>query len=80
VTLLVDIWDEDWTQLGWLRCVGTATLAEPGELAPMALHRVAEALRAKHPQYRDHDLEGRPLIRITVERAVSWGRLDTRGL
>lgn len=75
-TLLVDAWDEDWTRLGWLRCVGKARLVEPRELAPVVHRAIIGALRAKHPQYRDHDLEGRPLIRIAVERAVSWGSLE----
>ena len=75
-TLLVDRWDEDWTRLGWLRLYGRAELLEPQP------HEVKEhawavgALRAKYEQYASHQLEGRPIIRITVDRSVSWGRLD----
>jgi PPOX class probable F420-dependent enzyme len=76
VTLLVDTWSEDWTRLGWLRCAGMARLVEPGELEPGAHQRIIEDLRAKHPQYRGHGLESRPLIRIEVERAFSWGSLE----
>ncbi len=30
------------------------------------------ALRARYPQYADHHLESRPLIRIAITRASSW--------
>ena len=73
VTVLVDRWDEDWTRLAWLRGHGTASLLEPaGEDA--AEHALAvAALRAKYPQYATHDLAGRPIIQIVLERATSWG-------
>jgi PPOX class probable F420-dependent enzyme len=72
VTVLVDTWAEDWSRLGWLRCDGRASLLEPaGEHA--GEHRAAVAtLRAKYPQYTTHDLAGRPMLRIALERAVSW--------
>ena len=68
VTLLVDRWSEDWSELAWLRLAGSARLVEP-DLVPGS---VLVALRAKYPQYRDHDLERRPMIRISIERATSW--------
>lgn len=79
VSILVDRWDEDWTRLAWLRCHGLAALLEPGvadgrdaaERAP-----IIAALRAKYRQYEAHRLETRPLIRIKIERATSWGALD----
>jgi PPOX class probable F420-dependent enzyme len=70
VTVLVDRWDEDWTRLAWMRCDGRATLLEPKALEHDA---ILVALRAKYPQYEAHRLEGRPLIRIEIERATSWG-------
>ena len=33
-------------------------------------------LRARYPQYVNHDLESRPLIRIVVTRVVAWGATD----
>lgn len=76
VTVLVDTWDEDWSELSWLRCLGTASLLEPaGEHAEE--HRVAvAALRSKYPQYATHDLDRRPLIRIALDRATSWAASD----
>jgi PPOX class probable F420-dependent enzyme len=74
-TLLVDHWDEDWTQLGWLRCHGVGELLEP-EPRERDEHAAAiAALRAKYPQYAEHRLEERPIIRIALDRAIAWGSL-----
>jgi PPOX class probable F420-dependent enzyme len=74
VTVLVDRWDEDWGHLAWLRCEGVATVVEPE--ASMAERAAAiVALRAKYPQYGTHDLDARPVIRVVIERAASWGAL-----
>ena len=74
VTVLVDRWDEGWTQLAWLRCHGTASIVDPGGSADER-DAAMSALRAKHPQYALHDLETRPMIRIELVRTVSWGAL-----
>jgi PPOX class probable F420-dependent enzyme len=72
VRLLVDRWDEDWSRLGWLRLDGVASLVEPGA----AGHGAAlVALRRKYPQYVRQRLETRPLVRIALEGASSWGDL-----
>lgn len=77
VALLVDRWSEDWAELAWLRCTGTARLVEPGDLDTARHVAILAALRAKHPQYRDHALESRPLIAITIEAATAWGAIDS---
>jgi PPOX class probable F420-dependent enzyme len=76
VALLVDRWSEDWSQLGWLRLRGEAALLEPND-PDVSEERVRAigALRAKYAQYADHALEDRPLIRISVSSATSWGDL-----
>ncbi len=75
VTLLVDRWDEDWDRLAWLRLYGNGTLLEP-QPHEVEEHAAAVArLRAKYAQYREHRLESRPIIRIVVTRALSWGDL-----
>jgi PPOX class probable F420-dependent enzyme len=74
VALLVERWSEDWSRLGWLRLGGTATLVEPGE-ARREHAAAVDALRAKYPQYGHHRLEERPLIRIAIVSARSWGSL-----
>lgn len=69
VSLLVDRWSEDWTQLAWLRLYGRASLLEPGEPS----HREAvEELRAKYAQYERHRLEDRPILAVEIDRARSW--------
>ncbi len=73
--LLVDRWDEDWSRLGWVRLQGRAQILEPDGSAAGERDTAIRALRAKYPQYEQHGLEARPLIRILVTRASSWGRL-----
>jgi PPOX class probable F420-dependent enzyme len=73
VTVLIDRWSEDWRALGWVRMHGEAAvvMAVPGEREEHAA--AVTALRAKYRQYADHDLDARPMIRIAVTRATSWG-------
>jgi PPOX class probable F420-dependent enzyme len=75
VTLLVDRWDEDWSRLAWVRAYGTGEMLEPQPQEVAEHAAVVEALRERYPQYRTHDLESRPLIRIAIDRVVSWGRI-----
>lgn len=76
VSILVDRWDEDWAQLAWLRCHGTASIVEPAD-ADVAEHALAVAgLRTKYAQYADHRLEQRPIIRVVIERCTAWGALE----
>lgn len=76
VTVLVERWDEDWSQLAWLRLGGSASLLEPEGAARPEHAAAVGALRARYTQYREHRLEARPLIRIVVTRAASWGSLN----
>ena len=69
VSLLADRWDEDWRSLAWLRIDATASLVEPGTEEHA---RAVDALRARYPQYRDHALETRPLIRLEPVRTAWW--------
>jgi PPOX class probable F420-dependent enzyme len=68
VCLVIDRYDEDWTQLAWLQVRGEARLVED----PRKRRAALAALRAKYPQYRAMDLEVRPLIEISVERVAGW--------
>jgi PPOX class probable F420-dependent enzyme len=76
VSVLVDRWDEDWTRLAWLRCQGTAAFLEPGGDGSGEHGSAVGSLRAKYPQYATHRLEARPLIRIAIQNATSWGPLE----
>ncbi len=79
-SLLVERWDEDWSRLAWVRLDGRASLLEP-EPHERAEHEAAiAALRSKYPQYLEQQLEGRPVIRIVVDRVTAWsGSDDGRG-
>jgi PPOX class probable F420-dependent enzyme len=68
-TFLVDRWAENWSRLAWLQLDVDGRLVEPGEEGHAA---AVQALRARYPQYRDQDLEGRPMLRLEVVSAVAW--------
>ncbi len=69
--LIVDHYEDDWQQLGWVLLRGVAELLREGEEVLQA-HRL---LRAKYPQYAAMRLEGLPVIALRIQRTVSWGRL-----
>lgn len=72
VTLLVDRWSEDWTQLAWLRLDGRATLVEAAGEDDEELRAAIVLLRGRYKQYAEHRLEARPLLRIAIESFRSW--------
>jgi PPOX class probable F420-dependent enzyme len=78
VAILVDRWDEDWGRLGWVRGEGRAAVLDPAAGRTDEHAAAVSNLRAKYRQYETHRLEARPIIRITLERVTSWGRLDER--
>ncbi|AUX10596.1 PPOX class putative F420-dependent enzyme [Halalkaliarchaeum desulfuricum] len=72
VALVVDHYTDNWSELGWVQVRGTATLVDPDD----TIHAAAvTALRSKYDQYDAHDLERRPLIRISPGSVRSWGTL-----
>jgi PPOX class probable F420-dependent enzyme len=68
VALLLDEYDDDWSRLAWLMVQGEAEVLQSGPEHARAL----EALRQRYPQYRDMDLESRPVIRIVPRRVLFW--------
>ena len=69
VSILVDHYADDWSQLWWVRADGVATVVSDGpEFA-----RGLELLRAKYPQYEHVSLDG-PVIAVAVEKWSSWPR------
>jgi PPOX class probable F420-dependent enzyme len=67
VSLLVDHYADDWSQLWWVRVDGVAAIHTDGA----AMHTGYELLRAKYPQYQHVSLDG-PVIAVTVRRWSSW--------
>lgn len=64
VSVLVDDYAEDWTQLWWARADGTARVAESSATA-------RELLVARYPQYREQPPPG-PFVLIEVSRWSGW--------
>ena len=67
VSMLVDHYDDDWTQLWWVRADGVAAVHYSGDemAAGYAL------LRAKYVQYQRIALDG-PVVTVEVQRWSSW--------
>jgi PPOX class probable F420-dependent enzyme len=75
VSLLVDRWSEEWTELAWLRLEAEASVIEPSaDWTEGGRHADAvRLLRQRYPQYANQRLEDRPMLRFVCHRAVSWG-------
>jgi PPOX class probable F420-dependent enzyme len=67
VSLLVDAYDTDWSQLWWVRLDARAQIVtdEPRRSAAAAV------LRAKYEQYADRPPDG-PVLLLSVTRWASW--------
>jgi PPOX class probable F420-dependent enzyme len=66
VTVLVDHYDQDWSQLWWVRLRGTATVSAPASDAEALV-----ALCAKYEAYRDR-APGGPMMTVRVEEVRGW--------
>ena len=70
VSLVVDVWDEDWSRLCWVIVEGHAEVLTAG--AEFA--RAVDALVAKYAQYRAIGLDraSGAVIALTPTRVLSW--------
>ena len=68
VAVIVDHFEEDWSNLAWVLLEGVASILDAGDERDAA----ARTLAAKYAQYAGNALDGRPVVRVNVERAVSW--------
>lgn len=68
VSVLVDHYDDDWSQLWWVRADGVAAVHDDDAAAD----RGRALLRAKYPQYQTVSLDG-PVIVIAVRHWANWG-------
>lgn len=71
-SLLVDHYDEDWTQLWWVRADGRARILEDG------FDDALDLLAAKYPQYAQRRPLG-PVIALEVERITAWSATQAPG-
>lgn len=67
VSLIVDHYDDDWSQLWWVRADGTAEIHYSGEEMAAGYFE----LRRKYVQYQRVALDG-PVIAVTVARWSGW--------
>jgi PPOX class probable F420-dependent enzyme len=70
VSLVVDVWDEDWSRLCWVIVEGNAQILHAGASFQQAI----DLLVTKYPQYRTLPLDrtGGVVIAITPERVLAW--------
>ncbi len=77
--LLVDHYDDDWTQLWWVRADGTARVIDPvaGLSIGDRVEYVAavDALAGSYPPYRETRPDG-PLVAIDIDRLSGWAWSD----
>ncbi|HUF52820.1 MAG TPA: TIGR03668 family PPOX class F420-dependent oxidoreductase [Dehalococcoidia bacterium] len=71
VAVIVDRYDDDWSQLAWVLIRGKTAIVTDGAEKSDAL----AGLREKYPQYESMALEDKPLIQIEPEGVSSWGAL-----
>ena len=70
--VIVDHYDDDWSQLGWVMLRGKAEVLAAGEEP----RRAQALLRARYPQYETMVLDGLPVLAVRVDRVTSWGNLS----
>ena len=70
VSLVVDVWDEDWSRLRWVMAEGRAAVVTDAEERARAL----DALVLKYPQYASMALQATAgaVVAITPSRVVGW--------
>jgi PPOX class probable F420-dependent enzyme len=64
VEVLIDHYEEDWTQLRWVKLRGTARVVELDA-------RALELLQAKYEQYRERPPHG-PFVVVEIEQRLEW--------
>ena len=73
VALVVDRYEEDWTQLGWVMVQGEAALLDDGEEHTKA----QRLLKVRYPQLHGMQISDLPVIAVRIKHVVSWGDLGT---
>ena len=69
--VVVDRYDDDWSQLGWVMMRGRAEILDSGDEHEWA----QDSLRLRYGSYLEMDLAGLPVVAIRIERVARWGNL-----
>lgn len=77
VSLVVDVWDEDWSKLCWVIVEGRAEVLSGGD----EFARAIDLLVAKYPQYRAMGLARTQgaVIALAPARVLAWRAADAKG-
>ncbi|MGH9462064.1 MAG: TIGR03668 family PPOX class F420-dependent oxidoreductase [Vicinamibacteria bacterium] len=72
VSLVIDDYSEDWTELGYVLVRGLAEAIQPDGQHAGEHAKAVDLLRRKYPQYRTMRIDRRPIIRIEVTAIRRW--------
>lgn len=67
-SVLVDVYDENWSKCAWVRIDGVADILTKGDDHRSALNLLA----AKYKQYEGMPLGEAPVIRVRIEHVSQW--------
>jgi PPOX class probable F420-dependent enzyme len=70
--LVADVYDENWSRLGWVMVQGPADILQSGPEHDQA----QTALRRRYPQLAAMRIEALPVVAVHIDHASSWGRLE----
>jgi PPOX class probable F420-dependent enzyme len=70
VSLIIDDYSENWSELQWVLVTGLAEIILPPEEEHA---RAVALLRGKYPQYHSMAIDDRMIIKITPTRIRRWG-------
>lgn len=68
---IVDRYDEDWSNLGWVMLRGPAEILDAGPEHDRAQALIVE----RYPQLRQMRIAELPVIALRIARATDWGNL-----
>ena len=73
-SLVVDVWDEDWSRLAWVMVEGRAEVLTVGA----EFTRAIDLLLTKYPQYRTMGLDRREgaVVALQPSRVLAWRGSD----
>jgi PPOX class probable F420-dependent enzyme len=72
VAVVVDRYDDDWGQLGWIMLRGRAEILADGK----EHDRAQSLLRSRYPQLIGMPIAQLPVIAVRIASATSWGNLS----
>lgn len=75
VCLLVDVYDDDWSRLWWVRADGTAAVLTTDGVNADRAGEAIDALAARYPAYAERRPDG-PVVSIEVAAWTGWSAGD----